>query len=209
MTSAAQEQLPGWLDVSRETRDRLSRLGALLAKWNPAINLVSRATLADSWNRHILDSAQLFEYAPPGSTKWADLGSGGGFPGLVIAVLALERAPELRVVLVESDQRKAAFLNQAAHDLGLNAEVIPQRIEVAAPLQADVVSARALAPLSQLCGFAARHLRSNGVALFPKGASHAAELDAASKEWRFDLRTHASKTDASAVIYELREIAHV
>lgn len=209
MTLAAHERLPGWLDVSRETRDRLSQLGALLAKWNPVINLVSRATLADSWNRHILDSAQLFEYAPAGTTRWADLGSGGGFPGLVIAVLALERAPEMRVVLVESDQRKAAFLNQAARDLGLNAEVIRQRIEIAAPLRADVVSARALAPLSQLCGFAARHLRANGVALFPKGANHAAELDAASKEWRFDVRTHASKTDASAVIYELREIAHV
>lgn len=100
------------LDVSRETSQRLSALVALLIKWNKAINLVSKDTVGEIWSRHILDSAQIFNLGCKASL-WADLGSGGGFPGLVVAVLAAEKAPHMQIVLVESDQRKAAFLRQA------------------------------------------------------------------------------------------------
>ena len=198
------------LDVSRETLGRLEQLGALLAKWNPAINLVAKSTLPEAWTRHILDSAQLFRLAPDRVSHWVDLGSGGGFPGLVIAVLASEFDSARRVTLVESDQRKATFLRQAAREMGLsNVAVLTDRIEQAAPLAGQVVSARALAPLPQLCAFAQRHLAPGGLALFPKGAKHAEEVAEAGREWHFDLTVHPSDTDSSAVVLELRTIRHV
>ena len=117
------------LAVSRETLDRLEALEALLKKWNPAINLVAKSTLGSAWDRHILDSAQLYTLAPPKVAHWADLGSGGGFPGLVIAALSHELDPDRRVTLVESDRRKATFLREAARQLGLSAEIRDERIE--------------------------------------------------------------------------------
>lgn len=196
------------LDVSRETMARLERYAALLEKWNPAINLVSRESLNDVWSRHILDSAQIFALLPDGARSWADLGSGGGFPGLVVAILAGEAAPDLKVTLVESDARKAAFLSTAAHDLGLSVTVRAHRIENLAPLAADVVSARALAPLTDLLAFAARHLAPGGRALFLKGATYPQERAAALAHWSFDVQTHSSKTDAAGVILSIGDIAH-
>ncbi|WP_414707621.1 16S rRNA (guanine(527)-N(7))-methyltransferase RsmG [Rhodovulum sp.] len=202
---------PGGIsDVSRETSDRLDRLAALLRKWNPAINLVSRATLDVLESRHIGDSAQLFSHLPNGARRWTDLGSGGGFPGLVIAILAAEGAPDLAVDLIESDQRKAVFLRTAAQELGLdNVTVFASRIETVPSRQADVVSARALAPLSQLLDFADRHLAQGGIALFPKGARHDEELDEALASWRFDVQKIPSTTDPQAVILKIGGIARV
>lgn len=197
------------LDVSRETFDRLERLVALLKKWNPAINLVARSTLDDVWQRHIVDSAQIFGLAPTGATHWADLGSGGGFPGLVIAILASQLRPDLRVTLVESDKRKAAFLRTAAQELGVEAKVIASRIEEVPPLRADVLSARALASLTVLLGFAERHLLPSGTALFPKGARHAQEVSEALAMWRFDVQNIPSLTDPEAVILQIRGLARV
>ena len=119
----------GSLTVSRETIDRLSIYANLLEKWNPRINLVSRSTLDDLWSRHIVDSAQLFELAPVTAKHWVDLGSGGGFPGLVIAILAKELRPELEVVLVESDQRKCAFLRTVSRETNCGAVVHSKRVE--------------------------------------------------------------------------------
>lgn len=192
------------LDVSRETLDRLHRYAALLVKWNPAINLVSKASLTQLWQRHIADSAQIFALAPQGARHWADLGSGGGFPGLVVAILAAEHAPDMRVSLVESDARKAAFLAAAARETGVQPQIHSARIEALPPLQADVLSARALAALPALCGFAERHLAAGGLALFPKGAQYAIEIAEARKFWRFDLAQSPSKTDTEAVILEIR-----
>ncbi len=196
-------------NVSRETLDRLDRYAALLEKWNPAINLVSRTTLPDLWTRHFLDSAQLFSLLPAGATHWADLGSGGGFPGLIIAILAAEAAPALKITLVESDARKSVFLSTTARALGLPTIVETARIEALAPLAADVLSARALGPLPQLLSHAARHLTPDGMALFPKGAAHAQELAEARLAWTFTAENIPSKTDPDAVILSIRGIAHV
>lgn len=193
--------------VSRETQERLEALLALTRKWNPAINLVSRASLGDGWTRHVLDSAQLERLAPATAQTWADLGSGGGYPGLVVAVLSRETCPARHVTLVESDQRKATFLREAARQLDLPVQVRAERIEDCAPLAAAVVSARALAPLAALCGFAFRHMAPDGVALFLKGREHAAELDEARKTWRFQEETHPSLTDPQAAVLALREIS--
>lgn len=195
--------------VSRETVERLHRLEALLHKWNPAINLVSRSTLANAWDRHILDSAQLFTLAPAEAMSWVDLGSGGGFPGLVVACLAADLRPGMTVTLIESDRRKATFLQQAARDLGLKPGIIVQRIEEATPQGASVVSARALAALPLLLSLAHRHLGAGGLCLFPKGANWREEVEAARKDWHFDLATHPSETDPMAVILAVKALSHV
>lgn len=197
------------LGVSDVSIERLENLVQMLCKWNPAINLVSRATLPHAWARHIIDSAQLFRLCPPKAEHWADLGSGGGYPGLVIAVLAAELRPELRVTMVEVDQRKATFLRQASLQLGLATRVEVARIEALAPLEADVLSARALASLQTLCGFAERHMAGWGVALFPKGAGWKAEVAEAQREWMFELDCIPSVTDAEAVILKLGKPRHV
>lgn len=198
------------LNVSRETFNRLTLLQSMLEKWNPAINLVAKSTLPDAWTRHIVDSAQLMTLAPASVLHWADLGSGGGFPGLVVAALSAERDSQRRITLVESDQRKSTFLRQAARELGLtNVSVLSDRIEKLAPLHADVLSARALAALSALCGFASQHMAADGLALFPKGAHYREEIEAAQTDWRFDLVAHPSETDPSAVVLAMKAIQHV
>jgi 16S rRNA (guanine527-N7)-methyltransferase len=196
----------GGVTVSRETFHALQQLEALVRKWTPAINLVSKATLSDLWDRHIVDSAQLFSACPTGATYWADLGSGGGFPGLVIAIIASEKQPDLKVTLVEADQRKAAFLRQAAQSLSLPVTVICGRIEALAPLEADIVSARALAPLSDLLGHAVRHMRPGGTALFPKGSRHEEELMGARTSWAFQAETRQSVSDPKSAILVIRNI---
>lgn len=196
----------GGLTVSRETVAALRTFEGLVRKWSGTINLVSKPSLEDLWDRHIADSAQLFGFCPEKAENWADLGSGGGFPGIVIAVLAQELRPGLHVKLVESDQRKAAFLREVARVLGLSLSVIDERIETLSPLEADVVSARALAPLTDLLAFAATHLRSDGIAVFPKGARHNAELADARRVWMFDCQLHPSLSDSEAAILVIRNI---
>ncbi len=194
------------LNVSRETELALVELEALVKKWTPSINLVGSSTLADLRNRHIVDSAQLFELAPPDSTSWADLGSGAGFPGLVVAILAKERLPGLVVTLVESDARKATFLREAARILGLTVKVENHRIEALAPLGADVISARALAPLTDLLQFAFHHMKPTGVAIFPKGARFKAETALAKESWKFQVDSLPSLSDSKAAILMIRNI---
>lgn len=195
--------------VSRETLERLARLETLLAKWNPAINLVAKSTLGQTWDRHILDSAQLFNLAPPTARHWVDMGSGGGFPGLVVACLAADLRPNLRITLIEADQRKATFLRQASRDLGLNPTILASRIEATPPQAADILSARALAALTALLGFASRHLGAGGLALFPKGATWRDEVAEAGKDWHFDITPHPSATDPQGAILAVKAISHV
>ncbi len=196
-------------DVSRETRERLRAFEALVKKWSPRINLVSPRSLEDLWSRHILDSAQLFELADRAADLWADLGSGGGFPGFVCAILARDTAPQMRFVLVESDRRKAAFLLQASRELDLDLEVISERVENLAPLGADVLSARALAPLDQLLPMAERHLKPGGSALFPKGATYRQEMKRALEKWAFRSEVYPSKTNEEAAVLKLGDIRRV
>jgi 16S rRNA (guanine527-N7)-methyltransferase len=188
---------------------RLHQFEALVRKWNPSINIVARSTLEDLWHRHIMDSVQLFSCVRPNYRLWLDIGSGGGFPGIVIAILAAGLAPQLRIALVESDKRKSVFLSEAVRQLELSATIYPLRIDELAPQGADVVSARALAPLTTLCGLSVRHLRDDGVCAFLKGANADTEIIEARKDWRFDLDRTASITDSRASALFLRGLRHV
>lgn len=199
----------GGLNVSRETVDHLRQYGDLLRRWNPRINLVAPSTLADLWSRHILDSAQVYGLAAGPVGRWVDLGSGGGLPGIVCAILAKGQGVSTHFVLVESDKRKAAFLATCKQEFGLNMLVESTRSETLVPQQADVVSARALAPLPDLLPMVARHLAPSGTALLPKGKNHLAELEAARAGWHFDCVAHASQTDAAARILAVKDIRRV
>ncbi len=195
-------------NVSRETLDALEHYASLLQKWNPRINLVSKSSIDELWNRHIWDSAQVHGLAPDART-WVDIGSGGGFPGLVVAIMSKQSAPERRVTLVESDVRKSAFLRTVVQDLSLNANVLAKRIEDLPPMGADVVSARALADLGVLLEYSSRHLAPEGKALLMKGASWENEVTDARSLWSFDLCVHKSKTHPDAAVLELKDIARV
>ena len=188
-------------DVSRETRDQLTIFANLLKRWNRRINLVSGSTLPDVWVRHIADSAQLVALAP-GQSSWLDLGSGAGFPGLVVAALA----PQASVTLIESDQRKAVFLRTAAAEMGLSVTVHAVRIEDAPAMAPDVISARALAPLPRLLPLSARFARPDTVLLFPKGASADSELTEAHRTWHTKSETFPSMTDPTGVILRIRDV---
>ncbi len=193
------------MTVSRETMVRLEDYGELLDRWNGRINLVSAASLADLWRRHMLDSAQLLPLLPPKpkarNRVLVDLGSGAGFPGLVLAILGAGE-----VHLVESDRRKAAFLQEAARATGTAVTIHKQRIE-SLSIEADVVTARALAPLDRLLGLARPFLAPEraGRAFFLKGKKVEAELTEAAKKWRISLARHASRSDARSVILEIRD----
>ena len=190
--------------VSRETLERLAAYAALLRRWSKAMNLVSASTLNDLWTRHMLDSAQVLPLAPEGARDWVDLGSGAGFPGLVVAILAHESAPDLRVTLVESDRRKSAFLMEAARAAGVSVTVKAERLETLPDACADVVSARALAPLKELLPWSARLLRPGGAALLSKGRQWREELDAAAGVWPCAPEPFPSRVDSESVILRFR-----
>lgn len=170
---------------------------------------MSKSTLEHAWDRHFLDSAQVFNIVGAQRGHWVDLGSGGGFPGVVCAIIAAERSPDMTFTLVESDQRKSTFLRTVLRDVGVDAQVLAQRVEGVAPLSANVLTARALSSLSNLLEFADRHLDENGIAYFPKGEKFQQELDEARTAWRFSHKSHASVTDQNAVILEVGEIERV
>jgi 16S rRNA (guanine527-N7)-methyltransferase len=200
----------GWeFDVSRETFTRLEVIERLLIKWNPKINLVSRNTLDNLWERHISDSAQIWPLLPVEAKTLVDIGSGGGFPALVLAALIGERSPELDISMIESDIRKCSFLRTVLREMSVTAVVKSQRIESAEPERADVITARALADLDQLLGFSELHLRPGGTAIFPKGINWKKEVEAARESWSFDLETVKSRTQDGAVILKIGEIRRV
>ncbi|WP_420014140.1 16S rRNA (guanine(527)-N(7))-methyltransferase RsmG [Tateyamaria sp.] len=196
---------PDWFahDVSRETLDKLSAYHDLLIKWTGKINLIAKSTIDDAAHRHIWDSAQVYQ---PVAGKWADLGSGGGLPGVVVAILAAGQGDAINMTLVESDQRKATFLRTCARTLDVPMTVIAQRIEQAEPQGADVISARALATLSDLLGHSQRHIAPSGTAVFMKGGKWASEMEEARKNWRFSYDVTASKTNPDAAILRIRDI---
>lgn len=189
------------VDVSRETVGRLQVLVDTLTRWQKTINLVGRATLDDVWTRHILDSAQLLPLIPDAAETLVDLGSGAGFPGLVIAALA----PRLDVTLIEADARKAAFLGEASRRMGLARapKIRVGRIEAVAPAKSDVITARALAPLGQLLAWAARHQGDTTICLFHKGKGWQGELTEAMKSWDITVHPSNSLTDLDAVILRI------
>ena len=200
--------LPG-LNVSRETFLRLKEYEKLLFKWNAKINLVSRSTLDNFWNRHVLDSAQFLSSVGEKAGKWVDLGSGGGLPGLVVAILSDEIEPVNKLFLVEADARKAVFLKTVCRELGLKVEVYNNRIEELPLMSANIVSARALAPLKTLCLYAKNHLEKDGVAVFAKGENWKAELVEAQKKWIFSYEAVKSTLHEGSVVLLLRGIKSV
>ncbi|MBV0891135.1 16S rRNA (guanine(527)-N(7))-methyltransferase RsmG [Paracoccus sp. Z118] len=183
---------------------RLQRYADLLTRWNPTINLVSPATLPDLWQRHIADSIQLAELAPL-EGRWVDLGSGGGLPGLVVAICR----PQLSVTLLDSDARKATFLRTCVRELSLtNCSVVTTRIEQQSPAAADHVSARALAPLPKLMAYVVQHLSPGGTAWLMKGETWQEEVDLVKASWQFDLTVHPSRTHDGAAILQMTNIHH-
>jgi 16S rRNA (guanine527-N7)-methyltransferase len=193
-------------DVSRETLKDLSTYHDLLLRWTKSINLIARSTVVDAWDRHIADSAQLFALIPARAQTLIDIGSGGGLPGLVLAIMAKEQMPQLRLMLVESDQRKATFLRTVVRELRLPADVRAERIEDVVDIRADVITARALASLPQLLEFAAGLMHPAGVALFHKGRGYEVELIAAQTDWQFSVQAHISQTDPDARLLQIEEI---
>jgi len=193
------------VDVSRETRDQLEALVYTLGRWQKAINLVAKATLSEIWTRHILDSAQLLPLIPKEAKTLVDLGSGGGFPGLVLAALR----PALDITLIESDGRKGAFLAEAGRRMGLKNQptVVVSRIEAATPSKADIVTARALAPLAQLLAWAAPHRSDTAICLFHKGKGWQTELTEAMKYWDIHSQSFASVTDRDAVLLRVAQFS--
>jgi len=191
--------------VSRETLARLKSYVELLRDWNTRHNLVSARSLEDIWRRHVWDSAQLAPFVPPHATTLVDLGSGAGFPGLVLAELLRER---LSVTLFEATRKKAEFLAMAAERLQLKVDVRNERIESSPRHPFDVVTARAVAPLGKLLSYAQPFMGKDAVCLFLKGQSVAAELTEARKSWRMNVSQHQSATDPSGVILEIRELSY-
>ncbi|MCC7320082.1 MAG: 16S rRNA (guanine(527)-N(7))-methyltransferase RsmG [Rubellimicrobium sp.] len=198
--------IPG-LDVSRETDERLRALASLIVRWTRKINLIAPDTISTIWDRHIRDSAQLVRFAPATTTSWVDLGSGAGLPGLVVATILSGINPDATVTLIESDRRKAAFLEVAKQELSLTVEIRSDRAESLPPLRADVLSARALAPLGGLLALASRHLSPSGLAIFPKGRTWEQEVAEARQRWQFGLAIHDSLTDHQARILLIKGIS--
>ena len=202
MTALTPDAFQSLTGVSRETRGRFETYAGLLVKWQKAINLVGPKTLGDVWRRHFLDSAQLWSLIPAGARTLVDLGSGAGLPGLVLALLGF---PEVH--LVESDQRKAVFLRESARELGLKVTVHAVRAERVTDLDADVVTARALAPLEDLIALAAPFWRvRRGCGLFLKGAESSRELTGVQKRQNMHLDRFPSLTEPRGSVLRLREI---
>jgi 16S rRNA (guanine527-N7)-methyltransferase len=221
--------------VTPEIRRDLERFVGLLREWQQTHNLVSRTDLDVIWDRHVADSLQLIEHAPDGWREWVDLGSGAGFPGLVVAIAMKgtgrvetsvplsrpsadaeghplprgERVKLPHVTLVESNLKKAAFLRAAIRESGANASVAAERIEEHGPKmagQADVVSARALAPLPALCALAQPYLREGSVLLLLKGQDFVHEHEAASKAWDYDMVNNSSVTNPAGLVVAMRKL---
>jgi 16S rRNA (guanine527-N7)-methyltransferase len=201
--SAAETALAeaGLADVPRETLERLTVFVRLVEKWQKAQNLIASSTLADIWRRHIADSAQLVALKPE-ATRWLDLGSGGGFPGIVVAILLAGRSGAM-VHLVESDRRKCAFLRTAARETGAPAEIHEGRIEAivtAGRFDVSVVTARAAAPLGRLLAWSAPVIGAGAAGLFPKGRDFRREVTQAAAAWDFDLIEYRSRIDDGVIL---------
>jgi 16S rRNA (guanine527-N7)-methyltransferase len=205
MSSSAEDHLAG-LGVSRETREKLSLLEQELRRWQAIKNLVGPGTLDRIWDRHIVDSLQLLDLAPE-ARMWLDLGSGAGFPGLVLAIAGFDRG--LKVDLVESNSRKCAFLRHVARLTGIRATIHEARLESVVPGfvgRTDVVSARALASLTKLLEWTEPLLKAGTTGLFPKGRDAEIELTEARESWTFDLKILPSRTDPEARILRITSI---
>jgi 16S rRNA (guanine527-N7)-methyltransferase len=192
------------LPVSRETEAKLERYEAIISKANQELSLIAPSTLDQIWIRHFLDSAQLLALVPNGEDRMIDIGSGAGFPGLVLAIMGLPN-----IHLIEHNMRKAAFLRTVIADLGLGVTVHAMKSQAVRPFVAGAVTARALKPLDDLIGLARRFVGAETVCIFPKGRRAADELLAAERRWRMTVERFPSLTDPDSTIFRLSGISEV
>lgn len=193
------------LIVSRETFSRLEVYANELKRWNPKINIVAPNSLNEIWERHIVDSLQTASFLPDKLTNWVDVGSGGGFPGLVLAA-HLNEQHDFSMTLVESDQRKCTFLRTCARLMGIDVTVIAERIENTDIQKADIISARALASLDKLLDLTLPLAHEHTTYIFPKGKNWKNELTIAQEYWQMKVQRHQSITDEDAQILVLNEV---
>ena len=194
------------LNVSRETIKSLSEYEALLSKWNEKINLVSTNTLGDLWARHFLDSGQIINYVDASGKRWVDIGSGAGFPGLVVALLLRDKEIDCEIVLVEKNTKKVFFLNEVIRKLNLNVKVLNNNVDTIDPLNADILTARAFSDLKKLIELSVRHRKERGVSLFLKGENYRLELDNTLNYRFFDYDIVDSLSDSSGKIIRVKRI---
>jgi len=191
-----------WTDVPRGTLAKLKRYAQLLAEWNAKFNLVAESTLPDVWTRHFLDSAQLMKYIPDTAKSIADIGSGAGFPGLVLSIMG---APNVR--LIESTGKKVNFLHAVIDELKLDAKVHKCRVESMENFKVDVVTARALAPLKDALKLAKPLMKKDSLCLMLKGEKAPAELTESAKYWTFDCETIPSLSNRSGIVLIIRNLS--
>ncbi len=198
------KKYPFLKSVSRETIEKLEIYISLLQQWNKKINLVSQQGMDQVWKRHVYDSFQLIRYLDSSIKSIADLGSGGGFPGLILAL-----STDIPVILIESDMRKTIFLREVLRQTKTQATVLCQRIENVNAISVDVVTARALTSLTQLLEFSKNILNKNGYCLFLKGRSVNLEIEEAQKNWKINYKTFSSQTNADGVIVKINQFERV
>ena len=194
------------LNVSRETLNGFYEYKTLLYKWNEKINLVSKHTLINIWERHFLDSGQIIINVEAAGKRWVDVGSGAGFPGLVVALLLRDRKVDCDLVLVEKNQKKVLFLNEVIRKLNLSVKVVNDNIYTLEPLNADILTARAFSELDNLMEIAFRHRKKEGICLFLKGENYRIELDKTLNNWFFDYDIVGSLSSSSGNIIRVKKI---
>ena len=194
------------LDVSRETLSCFCQYEILLSKWNRKINLVSKNTLGYMWERHFLDSGQIINHVEASGKRWVDVGSGAGFPGLVVALLLRDRKIDIDLTLVEKNQKKVFFLNEVIRRLDLSVKVVNNNIGDIETLNADILTARAFSELNELIEIAYHHGKKGCVCLFLKGENYSLELDKALNYWLFDYDVLDSLTNSSGKIIRVKNI---
>ncbi|MEZ5893556.1 MAG: 16S rRNA (guanine(527)-N(7))-methyltransferase RsmG [Parvularculaceae bacterium] len=203
------EEFQNAANVSRETMDRLLKMDRVLMDWSERHNLIAKSTIKDRWHRHYFDSAQIIPLVSSDVKSIADMGSGAGFPGLVLAAALVEK--NISVTLIESIQKKAAFLTEAGRAMGLkNLKVLPERIEkVGLKPAPDLVTARALARLEKLLAYGAEIGGKNTRYVFLKGQDVEVELTEAAKCWHMEVTRHPSQTSPDGVVLEIGKLARV
>ncbi len=193
-------------NVSRETFSKLEVYHSSLLEWQNKFNLVSKNSLDDAWNRHFIDSIQLVEYIPDDAKSLIDMGSGAGFPGMVLAILLNERTPYLKVTLVESITKKTLYLNHVKETASVKVEIINGRVEQIKNRKFDVVTSRAMTSLIDLLDYAYPFLNKKGVCVFPKGKSWNEEVNIAKNKWNFNFEVFDSKTSEEGKIILIRNL---
>lgn len=200
------ENLEKKYNVSRETLDKLKVYEGSLVQWQEKLNLVSNSSLVNAWERHFIDSIQLYQYIPENAKSLYDLGSGAGFPGMVLAIMAEGRTPSLNVSLVESISKKTLYLNEVKDITSAKVNVVNKRLEELPSEKIDIITSRALTALNKLFEYSFRFCHENTVLIFPKGKKHLEEIKEAKKDWLFDVSIHKSDTSDEAAVLIVKNL---